>query len=120
MAEETTKIQVGEGTQAQIIISMTPLGTSGHEYNLSNFDFQVTFIGKGEYTVNKGQQDEVTALLNENGEETGEYEILVNTAATGKASELMAVLKVLNIPTQVEGKTRVEVTPQIPTGIEVV
>ncbi len=118
MAEETTKVQVGEGTQAQIVISMTPLGTD-NQYNLSNLDFEVTFIGKGEYTVKKSQQEEVTALLDEDGNKTGEYEILVNTAATGKASELMAVLKVLNIPTQ-NGNTRVEVTPQIPTGIEVV
>lgn len=114
MAEETTKFQVGEGTQAQIIIQMTPLGTSGNEYNLFNLDFEVTFIGKGEYKVSKSDED-VTLL----DQESGQYEILVNTAATGKASELMAVLKVSGIPTQ-GGKTRVEVTPQIPTGIEVV
>lgn len=119
MAEETTKFQVGEGTQAQIIIQMTPLGTSGNQHNLSNLHFEVTFIGKGEYKVSKND-DDVTALLDEYGKETGEYEILVDTSKTGKASELMAVLKVSGIPTQVAGKTRVEVTPQIPTGIEVV
>lgn len=112
MAEETTKFQVGEGTQAQIIIQMTPLGASGNEYNLDNLDFEVTFIGKGEYKVSKSDED-VTPLG------SGQYECLVDTSATGKASELMAVLKVKNIPTQ-GGKTRVEVTPQIPTGIEVV
>ncbi len=113
MAEETTKFQVGEGTQAQIIIQMTPLvGTSGTEYNLDNLDFEVTFIGKGEYKVSKSDPD-VTSLG------SGQYECLVDTRATGKASELMAVLKVSGIPTQ-GGKTRVEVTPQIPTGIEVV
>lgn len=120
MAEETTKFQVGEGTQAQIIIQMTPLGTTpDNQLNLSNLNFEVTFIGKGEYKVSKND-DDVTALLDEYGKETGEYEILVDTSKTGKASELMAVLKVSGIPTQVVGKTRVEVTPQIPTGIEVV
>jgi hypothetical protein len=116
MAEETTKFQVGEGTQAQIIIQMTPLeGTSDKKYNLFNLDFEVTFIGKGEYKVLKDDEEDVTLL----DEESGKYEILVDTSKTGKASELMAVLKVKNIPTQ-GGKTRVEVTPQIPTGIEVV
>lgn len=113
MAEETTKFQVGEGTQAQIIISMTPLvGTSGTEYGLDNenINFEVTFIGKGEYKVMKADAYHIGG---------GQYECLVDTAATGKASELMAVLKVSGIPTQ-GGKTRVEVTPQIPTGIEVV
>lgn len=119
MAEETTKFQVGEGTQAQIIIQMTPLGTSDNKLDLSNLNFEVTFIGKGEYKVSKDDED-VTALLDENEKETGEYEILVDTSKTGKASELMAVLKVSGIPTQVPGKTRIEVTPQIPTGIEVV
>lgn len=114
MSEETTKIQVGEGTQAQIIISMIPLGSaSGTEYSLDNenIDFEVTFIGKGEYKVMKS---DATHIGN------GQYECLVNTGATGKASELMAVLKVSGIPTQDGTKTRVEVTPQIPTGIEVV
>lgn len=111
MAEETTKFQVGEGTQAQIIIQMSPLGgASNTEYNLDNLDFEVTFIGKGEYKVMKG---DAFSLGN------GQYECLVDTAATGKASELMAVLKVSGIPAS-GNKTRVEVTPQIPTGIEVV
>lgn len=113
MAEETTKFQVGEGTQAQIIIQMTPLGTSGNEYNLDNLDFEVTFIGKGEYKVSKSDEDVISLG-------SGQYEILVDTRMTGKASELMAVLKVSGIPTQKPGKTRIEVTPQIPTGIEVV
>lgn len=113
MAEETTKFQVGEGTQAQIIISMTPLvSASGDEYSLDDLSFEVTFIGKGEYRVSKSDPD-VTSLG------SGQYEILVDTGATGKASELMAVLKVSGIPTQ-GGKTRIEVTPQLPTGIEVV
>lgn len=110
MAEETTKFQVGEGTQAQIIIQMTPLGTSGNEYNLDNLDFEVTFIGKGEYKVLKG---DTTSLGN------GQYECLVDTGITGKSSEIMAVLKVSGIPTS-GNKYRVEVTPQIPTGIEVI
>ena len=113
MAEETTKFQVGEGTQAQIIISMVPLfSASGNEYNLDDLDFEVPFIGKGEYRVSKSDPD-VTSLG------SGQYEILVDTGATGKASELMAVLKVSGIPTQ-GGKTRIEVTPQLQTGIEVV
>lgn len=112
MAEETTKIQVGEGTQAQLIIGIVPLQSLDPSvtYDLDDLDWEVTFIGKGEYTIVK---EEATSLND------GTYECLVDTGATGKASELMAVLKVKNIPTT-SGGTRIEVTPKLPTGIEVI
>lgn len=111
MAEEITKIQVGEGTQAQIIISIIELTSLDPSitYNLDDLDFEVTFIGKQEYRVLK---NDATALGG------GKYECLVDTGVTGKTSELKAVLKVKNIPTS--SGTRIEVTPQLPTGIEVI
>lgn len=108
---ETVKQTVGEGTEAQIVITMLPLSGGGTSMSLSQLDWSCSFEGnKGKFIVAK---DNAT-MINENS-----YECIVDTSVTGKSSDIKAVLTVEGIPTT-NNNYRREVTPAISTNLEVV
>lgn len=104
---DTEKQQVGVGTTAQIILSMEAIGGE----TLATLDWTIEFQGDGgSHTIAKAE-----AIA----QDDGSYLCLVDTSQTGKAEELTARLKVMDIP--VNGDiTRDEVSPLLNTNLQVV
>lgn len=113
MAEETTKIQVGEGTQVQVDLSLAAIEGA----TLATLDWVCVFEGnKGQHTITKGTDSQKGTDYNKIDDNT--YELLVDTNNTGKSSNLKAWLIISGIPTFNKNARR-EVTPPIDTNIEV-
>lgn len=112
MAGEVVKQIVGEGTEVQVTISMEPLtDLNGEELTLSDLDWSCSFEGnRGKFDVLKTD----AFLIDDNS-----YECVVDTSATGKTTDMKAVLTITNIPT-INNRTRKEVTPPISLNLEVV
>lgn len=113
MAEEITKIQVGEGTQVQVDLYLPTIEGA----TLETLNWSCVFEG------NKGQHVIIKDTNSQNGtdynmKDANTYELLVDTSKTGKSSNLKAWLIVSDIPS-FNNKTRQEVTPPMDTNIEV-